>query len=189
VIAALTTGAGNVLVNVGSTGSSAGNKLSSSGVGDLLVNLTYELPAFSESSPIFDISYELKLPTADEHRGLGTGKIDGGLQIDAYQSFDTTTLFASLGWKYRQSSEIFGPLKSSMIASVGLAYAFNNQPQLGFIYDYRRPVSPLSGNTHELLPYISWTPVSDWSVMFYAVKGFTEDSADMGVGSQISFRW
>jgi opacity protein-like surface antigen len=182
-------GADNVLVNIGSTGSFAGGNVSSRGLGDLLLNITYEIPAFSESSPFFDVSFELKLPTADEQRALGTGKVDGGLQIDAYQSFADSTIFASLGWKYRQSSAIFGQLNSSWTASAGFSYSLTDRSQLGLIYDYRRPISPFSGSTHELLPYVSWSLASQWNVMCYVVKGFTEDSADLGLGTQLSFRW
>lgn len=182
-------GPGNVLVNVGSVGGISDTKVSERGAGDTILTLTYELPAWSANSPFIDISAELKLPTADETRGLGTGKVDGGIQVDLYQQIGGATAFGTVAWKYRQSSDLFRQLKNSLAVSLGLSGQLNDAVQLGVIYDYRQPVSQFTGETHEVLPYVSWSVDARWSLMFYAVKGFTEDSADMALGSQVSLRW
>ncbi|HBX36888.1 MAG TPA: hypothetical protein DEG76_06215 [Pseudohongiella sp.] len=182
-------GPGNILVNVGRVGDDSGGRVSERGVGDVLVSYTYELPAVSESLPFFDIGFELKLPTADEKRGLGTGKLDGTLQLDAYQLAGPMTLFATLAWKYRQASPVFQDLRNSWVVSAGLSYPLAENWQGGLIYDFRGAVSEFTGDTHELIPHLSWSPDPRWSIMMYLVEGFTNDSADLAIGTQLSVRW
>jgi hypothetical protein len=183
-------GPANVLINVGSVGGDGGEMASASGLGDVLLNLTYELPAWAENRPFVDFSVELKLPTADESKGLGTGKMDMAVQVDLYQMLGpASTLFGSLGYRYRRHSPFFDQLENSFSASVGISRQWQASLQIGMIYDYRQAVSAFTGDMRELLPYISWTPAPDWSLMFYTIKGFTEESADRAAGLQLSYRW
>lgn len=183
-------GPANVLINVGSVGGKGGEMAAAKGLGDVLLNLTYELPSWVQNQPFIDVSVEIKLPTADESRGLGTGKMDAAVQVDLYQSLgQTSTLFGSLGYRYRQASPFFDQLKNSYSASLGISQQWGEFLQLGAIYDYRQAVSAFTKDMHEILPYISWTPVPAWSLMFYTIKGFTEESADRAAGMQLSYRW
>jgi len=183
-------GPANVLINVGSVGGDGGEMASASGLGDVILNLTYELPAWAENRPFVDVSVELKLPTADENKGLGTGKMDAAVQIDLYQMLGpSATLFGSVGYRYRRHSPFFDQLENSLSASVGLSRQWQTSWQFGVIYDYRQAVSAFTSDMHELLPYVSWTPVPAWSLMFYTIKGFTDESADRAAGMQLSYRW
>lgn len=182
-------GPGNVLVNVGNIGRVGDERVSTSGVGDVLLNLTYELPATSNRLPFFDVGIEVKLPTADESKGLGTGKVDSSLQLDIYQPLGNVTLFGTVAWKYRQSAEFFQQLRNSWLLSAGASIPLSDRTQFGFFYDYQQAVSDLSGDTREWVPYVNLGLDERWSLMFYAVKGFTEDSADRAVGVQLGLRW
>lgn len=183
-------GPANVLINVGSVGGRGGEMAAAKGLGDVLLNLTYELPSWAQNQPFIDVSVEIKLPTADESKGLGTGKMDAAVQVDLYQMLgQTSTLFGSLGYRYRQHSPFFDQLENSYSASLGISRQWGESLQFGAIYDYRQAVSAFTKDTHELLPYFSWTPMPAWSLMFYTIKGFTEESADRAAGMQLSYRW
>lgn len=189
-------GAGNVLVNVGGVGRDElevlDNPLVASshrGVGDTVLSATYQLPAFSNTAPFFDFGLEVKIPTADETKGLGTGAYDYGLQLDAYQQMGQTTLFATLGYKLRGRSDLFNAMRDSAFVSLGFAHPLNDRFSAGVIYDFREAASNSSGETHEILPYVSWAIANEWTLMSYVVKGFTEDSADLAVGVQLNYRW
>lgn len=185
-------GPANVLVNVGSVGGFSGSRssqVSSSGAGDVSFNVTYEVPAWSANAPFIDVSAEIKAPTADPQQGLGTGRMDAGVQVDLYQLAGPLTVFASAGYRYRRQSPYYPGLENSVFSSLGASVGWGDAVQVGLIYDYRQAASAFTGETHELLPYLSWTLSPAWSVMLYTVSGFTEDSADLAAGMQLSRRW
>lgn len=190
------TGAGNVLVNVGGIGGgdfgdliTSDNSSTSHGRGDTVVSATYQFPSFAEGMPFVDLGFEVKIPTADEEKALGTGKADYGLQLDLYQMLGNSTLFATAGYKFRGKSTLFNEMSNSAYVSFGLSRPLSQRWSYGLIYDYREAASESSKETHEILPYLSWLPAPGWSLMSYAVKGFTRDSADYALGMQLSYRW
>lgn len=189
-------GAGNVLVNVGGVGTgdlsglaSSGDSSTSRGRGDTVLSATYQFPSFAEGMPFVDLGLEVKIPTADEKKALGTGKADYGLQLDLYQMLGNSTLFATAGYKFRGKSTLFNEMTNSAYVSFGLSRPLSQTWSYGLIYDYREAASETSKETHELLPYLSWMPAPGWSLMSYVVKGFTRDSADHALGMQLSYRW
>lgn len=181
-------GPANVLVNLGSVGR-FGNRAQASGLGDIVLSATYELPPIGQGLPFLDLGVEVKLPTADDSRGLGTGRFDAGIQLDAFQVVKGTTVFGTLGYKYRRQSPVYPEIRNAWIASAGLGRALTENWQGGIIYDYRQAVSDLTGETHELLPYLSVSATDRLQMMFYIIHGFTDDSPDRGMGIQMSFQW
>lgn len=182
-------GPGNVLVDVGNVGGDPGVTVAERGMGDLSIAATWEVPVLSQGAPFFDLTVDLKLPTADERRGLGTGRPDVGIQLDAYHAVAGLTVFAGLGYRYRHRSPVFEALQDSVNISLGLSRYLGESVQGGVIYDYRQAASAFSGDTHELLPYLSWAVTPQWSAMVYIVEGFTVDSADTALGLQLTRRW
>jgi hypothetical protein len=182
-------GPGNVLIDIGSVSRASTGLIAERGVGDLVLSVTRELPAMSNKIPFIDFTVDLKLPSADEARGLGTGRPEAGVQLDLYQNLGSATLFAAVGYRYRHRSPVFEGLKDSINLSLGISRLISERWQSGLIYDFRQAASSFSGETHEVLPYLSWTPSQQWSLMIYIVKGFTDDSADRAAGVQMTRRW
>ncbi len=190
------TGYGNVLVNVGGVGRNEFVELeevpvqsTSKGVGDTVLSATYQWPGDGQSGVFVDMGLEVKLPTADESQGHGTGELDYGGQVDVYKLLGSTTVFGTLGYRFRGRSTLFDQMVDSAFVSLGFSQPANERWSYGVIYDFREAASSTSGETHELLPYVSWAPAPSWSLMFYAAKGFTLDSPDIAVGMQLGRRW
>ena len=194
-------GSGNVLVNIGGIGRGESDfisdeRVSAKGVGDTTVSLSYQFSPLFEGAPFLDITAEMKIPTADENKGLGTGKTDYAVQLDLYQVYGQSTVSSTLGYRKREQSLLFEGLQDSLFVSLGLMRSLTGdwvektgEWSYGLIYDYRERASLYSTETHELMPFVSWNPAQDWTLMTYAVKGFTRDSADMAIGAQLSYRW
>jgi len=189
-------GYGNVLVNVGGVGRNEFVELdetigtsTSRGVGDTVLSATYQWPGDGQSGVFLDIGVEVKLPSADENKGHGTGELDYGGQVDVYKLLGRTTVFSTLGYKFRGKSTLFDQMTDSAFVSLGFSQPVNERWSYGLIYDFREAASATSGETHELLPYVSWAPAQSWSLMLYAAKGFTIDSPDVAVGLQLGRRW
>jgi hypothetical protein len=179
-------GPGNVLIDVGNVGGRNSAMVSERGIGDATVSATYELPVFAENLPFFDITVDLKLPLADERKGLGTGRPDAGAQLDAYFPLGPVNMFASVGYRYRHRSPVYEQLNDSVNLSLGVSGSVSDVLQAGLIYDFREAASAFSGDTHELIPYLSWSVSPAWSLMVYLVAGSTADSADSAVGVQFT---
>jgi hypothetical protein len=62
------------------------------GVGDVVLDAKIRLP-FSIFETKFAMAPSLKIPTADEQRGLGTGKVDADLRLIATRAFTETLRF------------------------------------------------------------------------------------------------
>lgn len=196
-------GPGNVLVNTGGVGrpgqpdrpdGPAPRRVRDAGMGDVLLQGTWELSPLTPRGPFVDIGVEVKLPTADEERGLGTGATDAGLQLDLYQQLGATTGFATLGYRWRGDSVWFPGLRDTVWASLGFSRPLQWEPlagdwSWGMIFDYREAASVLSTETQELLPYVNWSPDGRWTLMAYLSAGLTRDSADEAVGVQLSWDW
>ncbi len=202
-------GLGDVLVNIGGVGRGAddpifdpefsdGPAVSANGLGDSIFSVSYQMNALFAGGPFMDITAEFKYPSADDAKGLGTGEPDYALQLDLFQLFGDSTAFSTLGYRKRGETALFPDLQDSWFFSLGFMRPVTNDWlqektegdwSYGLIYDYRERASQFSTETHELVPYVSWNPNKDWTLMTYLVKGFTRDSADIAVGTQLSYRF
>jgi hypothetical protein len=70
------------------------------GLGDLQLALYRQLGGGGVSLFRFDAGLEVKLPTADEEEGLGTGEADYRLGLTGDYRFWSSTLFGGVGWNY-----------------------------------------------------------------------------------------
>ncbi len=184
-------GLGNALVNIGGVTRAVGSAehTSETGLGDLVASAIYHLPANNDSGPFIDLRFDVKLPTADEARGLGTGKTDYSLQIDLAQGLGDNLVFATAGYTFRGNTRLYPELQNSAFAQLGFARNLNEVLSAGFYYDFREAVSSFTAESHELIPYFYWRLSERWEFTGLAVWGFTDASADYSVLGQFSYRW
>ena len=118
------TGLGNVLVNVGEvTRAVAGiERTTSGGVGDVIATAIYRLEPQSVTAPFIDLRLDMKLPTADEDRGLGTGEVDYSLQLDFSKNVGDGSAFATIGFSFRGKSDLYQGLRDGAFAQVGMDF-------------------------------------------------------------------
>ena len=185
------TGLGNVLVNVGGVTRARAEtqESTSSGLGDAQASVIYQFDPLTENTPFIDLRFDVKIPTADEGKSLGTGEYDYGVQVDIYQAVASSTLFGSIGYKFRGKSNLFEGLEDGAYVQLGVARPLSDRWNIGLIYDYREAASSLSKESHDVLPYFSWEATANWSFTGYAAWGFTEASPDFAVVGQLNYRW
>ena len=185
------TGVGNVLVNIGEvTRVVAGSEVTTeAGFGDTLAGVNYALAPFADWAPFVELRLDVKLPTADESRSLGTGEFDFSLQVDFSQLYGGTTWFASLGRNFRGRTELFPGLKDNNFAQLGFARQLSERASAGVFYDYREAPAVFARETHEIYPYASLRLSSRWSLTALIGRGFTEGSADYALQGQLSYEW
>ena len=184
-------GVGNVLVNIGEvTRAIAGTEVTTeAGFGDTIAGVSYAMDPLADWAPFIDLRVDVKLPTADESRSLGTGKPDFSLQVDFSQVWGGTTWFASIGHNFRGRTELFPGLNDNGFVQLGFARQFSERTSAGAFYDYREAPAEFARETHEIYPYVSLRLSSNWSVTALVGRGFTEGSADYALQGQLSYEW
>lgn len=160
-----------------------------SGLGDVTLEGVLNLYPESDSGlPYAELSVKVKLPTADEERGLGTGEIDTTVAVDVFQSFGNFTPFAALGYRFRGDPDGF-ELEDGIVASVGAVVKASEQFSVGAAYDYREAATAFADPTSEVSPFVVFSPSEAWSANVYGVFGLSDGSPNAGGGVQLTRRF
>ena len=155
---------------------------SESGIGDLRLAATY---AVDTGGPLgIDLTANLKVATADEDKGLGTGANDVGVAIDLYRDFDGTLLFGGVGYTALGDSD-FIDVDSVLNANAGASWHVG-RGSLGAMYDWRAAASDAADDRSELTGFYSFPAGERSKMQVYAVKGLSDGSPDWGVGLSLS---
>ena len=166
-----------------------GDMATESGVGDVILRLTYfNLLRSADKRFALDVTGKLKLGTADETRGMGTGENDYSIQFDGYSFFDTFTLFGTIGYKVRgQPQDIV--LEDVWFASIGGSVPIATRTRLGMAFDARPSAYKTNDDLRELSVYISRRSANDWRYSLYLSTGFSDSSPDMGAGFSVGYHY
>jgi len=177
-------GADRVVVPGASTG-----RRTESGLGDIVLSGFYNLMDERKGGLGLDVGAKVKLPTADDTKGLGTGELDYAAQLDFFRPFDTTTtLFGSIGYRvYGDPAGI--TLKDVFYASIGASYRMSQQQSVGVAYDYRPAIVNGGGKVSEATLFFSNRLSPEWKLQLYGVIGFADASPDAGIGALLERRF
>ncbi len=159
---------------------------SASGLGDVTASLGYELFSSADHTFGLDLTGKVKFGTADENKGLGTGKNDYGLSLDTYKAMGDWTAFGGVGWmKYTSSSYI--QLKNGFNANVGMGYKLGSSDDIGAYYYYRERIADGGAPQSEVTGYWNHKFNDSLRVQAYVMGGFADGSPDYGVGATLKY--
>ena len=168
-------------------GASTGRR-TESGLGDIVLSGFYNLMDERKGGLGLDVGAKVKLPTADDTRGLGTGELDYAAQLDFFKPFDATTLFGSIG--YRVYGDPAGQtLKDVFYTSIGASYRMSSQQSIGVAYDYRPAIVNGGGKVSEATLFFSNRLSPEWKLQLYGVVGFADASPDAAIGALLERRF
>ncbi len=164
-----------------------GARKSESGLGDVLVKASYLLFPSEESwLPAAELGAKVKIPTARESEGLGTGEPAYTVQLDLFKRFGRVTPVAGVGYRIAEDARDYD-LRNSLFASVGASVRVTDRLSTGVFYDWRQATSASASDAHELFPFFSFALREGVRVVPYGVFGFTDGSPDYGTGLQLRF--
>jgi hypothetical protein len=159
-----------------------------SGLGDIVLSGFYNVLDERKGGLGLDLGAKVKLPTADDQKGLGTGELDYAAQMDFFKPFDATTLFGSIG--YRVYGDPAGTtLKDVFYTSIGASYRMSSQQSVGVAYDYRPAIVDGGGKVSEATLFWSNRLSPQWKLQVYGVVGFADASPDAGIGALLERRF
>jgi hypothetical protein len=176
-------GADRVTLPEGST-----ERRSASGLGDIVGSAFYNVLSEPGAPVGLDLGIKVKLGTADDTKGLGTGKTDYSFQADAFKVLGTVTAFGSFGYRVYGDPEGVD-LKNVFYGSVGGSYKLSAQTSVGLAYDFRPAITPGGGKVSELSAFVSQRLSREWKLQVYGVTGFADASPDFGIGAQLSYSY
>ena len=181
------TGPDNTVVSDGiTTGDTAATGArTDSGMGDVVMSAHFGFEPTASMGTYFDITGKVKIGTANENKGLGTGTNSYTLLLDVYQPMEPIDGFAALGYRINNSSELI-QLNNVWLGSVGVARQINPHMSGGISYDYRGAASAHSTAGQEITPYLSWKLSPQWKVKGYASLGLSRQSPDIAGGMQVT---
>ena len=153
-----------------------------SGLGDVLASATvFDVLSTSGGNFALDLTGKVKIGTADEEKGLGTGEQDYSLQADLFRFFDRTTLMGTAGYSFRGDPEGYD-LDDTFFASVGASYLATERSRVGAFFDFRDASVPDSDTLQELSAWWSTRVGESGHVQLYVLAGLGDSSPDWGGG-------
>ncbi len=157
------------------------------GLADTSLSAMYSFQQFYDRGIYIDLTARAKFPTASFKKGLGTGEVDGVVQLDGAFAWGDVMPFATLGYKANGSPDTLA-LRHITFGSLGLQYALNERMSTGVAYDYRQSAVATSSDPQEGMAYISYRFTDAWSLNLYGVAGFSKNSPAAGAGITFTYR-
>jgi hypothetical protein len=159
---------------------------SASGLGDIVARATYHLFTNADSRFGIDVGGHVKFGTADENKGLGTGKNDYGVNVDLFKGVGAWTLFGGVGYTDYGSSQYIR-LDSGANANVGANYKASDSNSVGAYYYYRERVSDSGYPQREATLYWNHSYNANWRLQAYTLAGLSDGSPDWGGGLSLKY--
>lgn len=158
---------------------------SASGLGDIVLSAAWSAYYDPASTLGLDLTGKLKLPTADESKGLGTGEPDFAFLADLYRRFDRVTGFGGVG--YHVMGDAPGlPLENAWSANLGATYRLDARTSAGGLLEGRQRVVPGGSPTRELMGFWTRRLEGEWRSQIYGLIGLADGSPDWGFGLSLA---
>lgn len=173
----------------GTTNRLAGQNVTTSGLGDIILRGRYYVVEEKDWTPLIAITGRLKLPTADETRGLGTGKMDEGVGTEVSKRLgDNWMTFLDGGFNIIGRPEGLN-LRNQWWYDVGGGYYFM-QNLFGSVYfeEYRSLVSG-NPNIRDVYFAMSYRASSEWRFNGGVSVGLSNGAPDNTVSVGTSYRF
>jgi len=145
------------------------------GLGDILLNVGYTF--IPDKKILLKTSAIMKVATADEDKGLGTGEHDYSAQVDLFTSHEQFFFGASAGYTLTGDSDIYDyndVLYSTLSAGYNIAYGF----YAGASYYYRQTLFDSLDDTHSVSPYLSYKVLDTLKLQLRYTRGLSDSTAD-----------
>lgn len=167
-----------------------GSGYGGSGLGDAVLKGRYHWIEQTEQLPFVDLIARLKLPLADEDKGLGTGEVDAGLGFDVTRRFQRDNLwFAGMTYTFMGD-----PPGVDYDNRVDLEAGIGRDVLPGLLicsmYNFRSAVSPGSDDAHSISFLANHRTTERVRIFVMLEFGLTDGAPDQSltVGGSYRFR-
>ncbi len=152
-----------------------------SGPGDILFRGEYTLLPETADTPALIVAGDLKIPTADESKGLGTGKWDTGLAVELGKTIGESYVYGRIGYTFLGGRKGLG-LDNPFHFEGGIGHNITSRLSLNAFLEgstaidnsFDAPLSTGINGDYQLR--------SDLSLTGYFQLGLSDGSPDYGLG-------
>jgi hypothetical protein len=154
------------------------------GMGDLKLGATYIVPTTAIN---LALSSQIKVPTASQRKGLGTGEVDYSAGAEISRRFGIVSPF--IGVNYTLSGDPKGyDLRNSLSARGGIAAMLGSRVRGYVSYGYTQSPSHLVANEQQISTGINAGLTNRLSLGLFGTAGLSQGSPDVGAGVQLGVR-
>lgn len=165
-----------------------GTRQQAEGLGDIVLSVSQPLFRGESGRWTLDAGGKIKLPTAEQSKGLGTGKTDYSAQLDWYYMPSFITYFASTSYTLTGDSASTH-YHNPFAFSAGLIYALGEGWSVGSLLDYRQSVVSGLPAQREPMLFVQKELGTGWRVQSYVYGGTNSASPDTGWGFMLGKRF
>lgn len=160
------------------------------GIGDAWLSSTYYLLKEKEEDPLFDLKVQLKIPTADSNKGLGTGKTDVSVQIDRTLRGESHYSMAAVGYLVvGKTSEV--TLRDAWFGYFDIGINPSDRSSIGMQLYLQQSIVEQMADVEQITAYFDFKkrPDSNLTTRIYLLTGLTSGSPDFGMGVSGTFEF
>lgn len=154
------------------------------GLGDIVAAATYN--AIDANGLLLDVTGKIKFATADEERGLGSGKTDYALQFESEKSIGKAYINGGLGYKWLGDPTGVS-LRNVWYGALGGGMKLTPDTTAGISYDYASASRNGGQPAQELSFYVSQRMSDKVKLNASIYKGLSDGSPDWGAGLGLSY--
>ena len=157
-----------------------------SGIGDILLSGSYYFMPDYRQEITYRITGSLKLGTADESKGLGTGENDFFFEGGAVKNIDEYILSATLGYEISGDSPVF-EYNDVFYGNLGLTRQLARQKQIGGSLYFSQALTDVASAPLELSIFYRQPVAKKQDLYLYFTKGLSSGSPDFATGGIVQF--
>ncbi|MCX5793705.1 MAG: transporter [Elusimicrobia bacterium] len=160
-----------------------------SGLGDIMLRAAYTLKREGPKSFDLALTGKLKLPTADEHKGLGTGEMDEGVGLEFAKEVTPRWSLLADGY-YTIIGDPRGLDYNNQVAlDVGFYRPLGNDLSLTVLYETQSAIVDGNADPRSLGGTLSYSPPAGLQLFCGLTLGMSDGSPDTGVSAGFSHKF
>jgi hypothetical protein len=151
------------------------------GPGDVTSSLAVSVLEEDKSGLDLDLTGKIKFATADVNKALGTGENDYALQVSLYKTLVTWGPYLDLGYRWKGDPAGVN-YRNVWYGTMGANYRLSKVWSAGADYSWRGKLTATSEPLSEATVYANYKINAANRLNLYGSAGFSDASADWGVG-------
>lgn len=175
------------MTHMGGVSRSISSVSSASGMGDVNMYTRYQFPQARDSDTVYHVTGRIKLGTADEQKGLGTGENDYAVEGGFLAPYQKVYVFGNLGYQISGDSATVN-YDNVFYLNAGATYAIQAGRSVGAMLKISQAVNPAFDGPASLTLFLNQELDKQRIMFFYVMLGLSNGSPDTGAGVDITFR-